>query len=211
MEIYSKGTLEPELHTYQKDIFKKVVDFSDGNVGDFFGGNIVNFFGTKMEKWQNSYSVYSVSCPCVVKLISSPELHRNSKFCFEIGSSALLRDSTIHLACSALLDWAKPAGQGSFFKAFEIVLLCCRLPRQLLLPVLVLSNPSYSVLSLDNSVIIFECFYQFRGSFAAILESSLRGQFSRPRRAQRLPTKPQQIPHMPKSPRHPRCSDQIHR
>ena len=35
-----------ELHTYQKDArisFKKVVDFSDGNVDDFFGENIVDF------------------------------------------------------------------------------------------------------------------------------------------------------------------------
>ena len=45
----------------------------------------------------------------VVKLISSPELYRNSKFCFEIGSSALL------------------TGQ-SFFKVCEIVLLWCWLP-----------------------------------------------------------------------------------
>ena len=50
VENYSKGTLELELHTYQKDAFKKVVNFSDRNVGDFFGINIVNFFDTKMEK-----------------------------------------------------------------------------------------------------------------------------------------------------------------
>ena len=36
------GTLE--IHTYQKDSFKKVVDFCDGNVDDFFSGNSVAFF-----------------------------------------------------------------------------------------------------------------------------------------------------------------------
>ena len=39
------GTLELEIHTYQKDSFKKVVDFCDGNVDDFFSGNSVAFFG----------------------------------------------------------------------------------------------------------------------------------------------------------------------
>ena len=119
-----------------------------------------------------------------MKLISSTELYRNSKFCFEISSPALLSDSTIQLACSALLRWAKPAGQGSFFKVCEIVLLWCRLPSQLLVPVLVLSHPSYSVLPLGNSVNICESFEQFRGSFAAILEScSSRPIFS----AKRIP------------------------
>ena len=59
-----------------------------------------------MEKWQNFYSVYSVSCPCVVKLFNSSELHQNSKFWFEIDSPAPLCDSTIYLACSALWDCA---------------------------------------------------------------------------------------------------------
>ena len=124
-----------------------------------------------MEKWQNFYSVYSVSCPCVVKLISSTELHQNSKFWSESDSPVPLCDSTIYLACSALLDWAKPAGQDSFFKVFELVLLWCWLPCQLLVPVLVLLNPCYSVLPLDKLVNICEYFEQFRGSFAAILES----------------------------------------
>ena len=106
-----------------------------------------------------------------MKLISSPELHQNSKFWSEIDSPVLLCDSTINLACSALLDWAKPAGQDSFFKVFELVLLWCWLPCQLLVPVLVLLNPSYSVLPLDNLVIICEYFEKFRGSFAAILKS----------------------------------------
>ena len=132
-----------------------------------FSGEVLSIFRHKNGKVENSYSVYSVSCSCVVKLISSPELYRNSKFCFEISSSALLSDSTIHLACSALLHWAKPAGQGSFFKVCEIVLLWCRLPSQLLVPVLVLSHPSYSVLPLSNSVNICECFgtilWIFRG------------------------------------------------
>ena len=153
------------------EFLSKVVDFSDGNVGDFFGGNIVNFFGTKMEKWQNSYSVYSVSCPCVVKLISSTELDQNSKFWSKIDSPVLLSDSTIYLACSALLDWAKPAGQDSFSKACWIVLLRCWLLCQLLMPVLVLLNPSYSVLLLDNLMNICERLRQFCGSFAAIPES----------------------------------------
>ena len=186
--IYSKGTLvELELHTNQKDSFKKVVEFCDrsvddfygrnivdffgGNIVNFFGGNIVDFFDTKMDKWKNSYSVYSVSCPCVVKLISSTELHQNSKFWSESDSPVPLCDSTIYLACSALLDWAKPAGQDSFFKVFELVLLWCWLPCQLLVPVLVLLNPCYSVLPLDKLVNICEYFEQFRGSFAAILES----------------------------------------
>ena len=49
VEIYSKGTLELELRTYQKDArisFKKVVNFSDGSVNNFFEGNIVLFFDT---------------------------------------------------------------------------------------------------------------------------------------------------------------------
>ena len=45
VKIYSMGTLELEIHTYQKDYFKKVVDFCDGNVDDFFSGNSVAFFG----------------------------------------------------------------------------------------------------------------------------------------------------------------------
>ena len=48
VENYSKGTLELELHTHQKDAFQKVVDFSDGNVDDFFGANIDDFFDTKI-------------------------------------------------------------------------------------------------------------------------------------------------------------------
>ena len=59
MEIYSKGTLELELHTYQKDArisFKKVVDlyvdlvrpFPTKMSTIFWGGNIVNFFNTKI-------------------------------------------------------------------------------------------------------------------------------------------------------------------
>ena len=128
-------------------------------------------FGYEMEKGQNFYSVYSVSCPCVVKLISSTELHQNSKFWSESDSPVPLCDSTIYLACSALHDWAKPAGQDSFFKVFELVLLWCWLPCQLLVPVLVLLNPSCSVLPLDNLVNICERFQQFCESFAAILES----------------------------------------
>ena len=49
VEIYSNGTLE--LHTYQKDAcisFKKVVNFSDGDVANFFGGNIIDLFDTKI-------------------------------------------------------------------------------------------------------------------------------------------------------------------
>ena len=59
MEIYSKGTLELELHTYQKDArisFKKVVDLYVDLVRPFptkmsmifLGGNIVNFSNTKI-------------------------------------------------------------------------------------------------------------------------------------------------------------------
>ena len=106
-----------------------------------------------------------------MKLFNSSELHQNSKFWFEIDSPAPLCDSTIYLACSALLDWAKPAGQDSFFKVFELVLLWCWLPCQLLVPVLVLLNPCYSVLPLDKLVNICEYFEQFCGSFTAILES----------------------------------------
>ena len=136
-----------------------------------FSGEVSSIFRHKNGKVENSYSVYSVSCSCVVKLISSPELRQNSKFWSKIDSPVLLCDSTIYLACSALHDWAKPAGQDSFFKVFELVLLWCWLPCQLLMPVPVLSNPSCSVLPLGNSVNICECFGQFRGSFAAILES----------------------------------------
>ena len=136
-----------------------------------FTAEISSIFST--QKWisEKILSVYSVSCPCVVKLISSTELHQNSKFWSESDSPVPLCDSTIYLACSALLDWAKPAGQDSFFKEFELVLLWCWLPCQLLVPVLVLLNPSCSVLPLDNLVNICERFQQFCESFAAILES----------------------------------------
>ena len=124
--------------------------------------------------------MYNLTLLSLVNLIYSTELYRNSKFCFEISSSALLSDSIIHLACSALLHWAKPAGQGSFFKVCEIVLLWCRLPSQLLVPVLVLSHPSYSVLPLSNWVNICECFgtilWIFRGhSWKSHFEANYRG------------------------------------
>ena len=92
---------------------------------------------------------------CVVKHFNSSELYQNSKFWFEIDSSPPLCDSIIYLASPVC----------------EIVLFWCWLPCELAVPVLVLPKPSYPVLPLDNFMSICECFGQFRGSFAAILES----------------------------------------
>ena len=221
--IYSKGTLvELELHTNQKDSFKKVVEFCDrsvddfygGNIVDSFGGNIVDFFDTKMDKWKNSYSVYSVSCPCVVKLISSTELHQNSKFWSESDSPVPLCDSTIYLTCSALHDWAKPAGQDSFFKVFELVLLWCWLPCQLLVPVLVLLTSAVEWIQcclLTNWWTFVNILNNFVNLSWPFLKVALRGQLSRTWGHWGHPTHPQQILYIPKSPPHPRCSDRIHR
>ena len=100
-----------------------------------------------------------------MKPISSPELHRNSKFWL------------------ALPCLTKPPRQDSLFNVCELVLLWCWLPCELLVPVLVLSNPSYSVLPLDNFTSICECFGQFGGSFATVPESCTSRPISRPKEA----------------------------
>ena len=72
VEIYSKGTLELELHTYQKDAhisFKKVVDlyvdlvrpFPTKMSTIFWGGNIVNFL---TQKWKSD-KILTVSAALV--------------------------------------------------------------------------------------------------------------------------------------------------
>ena len=151
---------------------------------------------TEMEKWQN---FYSVSCPCEVKLISSPKLHRNSKFCFEIGSSAPLCDSTIHLACSAPSKFVRLCccGAGCLVNYSCLCQCCCIPPIQCCL----LAIRWIFVNVLDKFVDLSRPF----------LKVALRGRFSRPRGRRGRPTQSQQILHVPKSLRHPRHSDPIPR